>query len=744
MEKRTTSDFDVFLCHNSNDKPLVKHIAKKLKEKGIIPWLDEWELRPGFPWQEALEEQIEQIKSAAVFVGKNGVGPWENRELRAFLDQFVKRGLPVIPVILSDCEEVPNLPLFLRFMTWVDFQKNEPDPMKQLIWGITGKRSTDNNLDRGEAPDDISDFFGRIEELRELEQWIIGDKCRLVALLGMGGIGKTALSVKFFFKSIQNKFDYRIWRSLREAPCVEKILADLIKFLSNQHETELPDTVGESVTRLIHYLQRSRCLLVLDNAESILQGGTQLGQYREGYEGYGTLIQRVGESWHQSCLVITSREKPKEVAKLEEPSGLVRSLELQGLKDDAGQKFLNKKGLTDVNAQWKRVFDYYSGNPFALKIVASTIRNLFDGDIDKFFDQEARFFDDILNLLEQQVNRLSEVGQSVMYWLAINREATAIKELKKDIIAPVSTQELIETLDSLKRRSLIECNTVGFTLQNVMMEYLTDRFVSNIAEEINTQKISLLRSHSLIKATAKDYIKENQIRLLLKPIIALLLEFYYNNENEIKKQLDRILSIFRDKLRLETGYTAGNILNILCWLQGIDLSGYNFSHLFIRQAYLENISLRNVNFSHSNLTDSVFSKPFNVVFAIAYSPDGKTLVTGHNDGKICLWDIKEGKQIINWEGHDSWINSVAFCPPNGRILASSSNGGSGGKIVQTLKLWDTETGSLIKSLEGQFKTIHSVAFSPDGRNLASGGVDCKIRLWDVILQEAITETFLKL
>ena len=76
-----------------------------------------------------------------MFVGKNGVGPWQDAELAAFLRQFVKRECPVIPVILPDCEKTPELPIFLEGMTWVDFRKRDPDTMEQLIWGITGERS---------------------------------------------------------------------------------------------------------------------------------------------------------------------------------------------------------------------------------------------------------------------------------------------------------------------------------------------------------------------------------------------------------------------------------------------------------------------------------------------------------------------------------------------------------------------------------------------------------------------------
>lgn len=138
--KVATNDFDVFLCHHGIDKPAVKEIGGQLKKHGLLPWLDEWELRPGLPWQRLLEQQIGSIKSAAVFVGKQGVGPWQQQELEAFLREFVNRECPVIPVILPDAPHKPQLPIFLRGMTWVDFRKQEPDPLTRLIWGITGKR----------------------------------------------------------------------------------------------------------------------------------------------------------------------------------------------------------------------------------------------------------------------------------------------------------------------------------------------------------------------------------------------------------------------------------------------------------------------------------------------------------------------------------------------------------------------------------------------------------------------------
>lgn len=140
MNKQQTDKFDVFLCYHSEDREAVKKLAENLKGQGILPWFDQWHLQPGLPWQQALEDQISRIKSAAVCIGKTGIGPWQRSELDAFLREFVRRKCPVIPVILANAPRNPKIPIFLEGMTWVDFRKQTPDPLETLTWGITGNR----------------------------------------------------------------------------------------------------------------------------------------------------------------------------------------------------------------------------------------------------------------------------------------------------------------------------------------------------------------------------------------------------------------------------------------------------------------------------------------------------------------------------------------------------------------------------------------------------------------------------
>ncbi len=184
--------------------------------------------------------------------------------------------------------------------------------------------------DWGEAPD-VSEFQGREDELETLHQWMVEDHCRLLAVLGMGGIGKTMTAARLA-QDVARAFERVYWRSMRNAPLVDEWLAGAIGFLSDQ---QVIPPVGEAarLTRLIQLLRERRCLLVMDNMETLLESGRSEGIFRDGYAGYARVLQAIGQSSHQSCLISTSRELSAQFAVLSGSPG-VRTLELRGLNID--------------------------------------------------------------------------------------------------------------------------------------------------------------------------------------------------------------------------------------------------------------------------------------------------------------------------------------------------------------------------------------------------------------------------
>jgi WD40 repeat protein len=590
--------------------------------------------------------------------------------------------------------------------------------------------------DWGEATD-VTTFFGRTDELDTLEQWIIHDHCRLVGIVGMRGIGKTYLSLKLgkggigktdlslkLARGIQEKFDYIIWRSLRDSPNVSTILADWIKFLSNQQETNLPDNVNDRISLLISYLKNRRCLLLLDNLESILERSDRVGEYQDGYEDYGELLKKIGEVSHQSCLVITSREKPKNIERLAGKKKPVRFLELGGLDYLSVKKVFEEiSDFVGSDSEWKELVDFYNGNPLALELAAHHIEEVFAGNISDFLKDGRTIFNGMKDLLNWHFNRLSEQEQEIMFWLAINREALSISDLRDDIVSPVAKEQVSSTIESLQRRLSIKKIDTCFTLQPMLIEYMTERFVESICDEIENRDIRVFNNHALLEAAAKDYIRDTQSRLIIKPTIDRLLH-RLRGRNTLDERLNEILSILKQRPLQEAGYAVGNVLNLFIYLES-DLSDYDFSNLAVWQAYLVNAKLNRVNFSNADLTKSVFSKTFGSILAVAFSTDTRFLAVANADGCVYLYDAStyEFEPIYIYRGHTNWVQGIDISPDSQAIASCGAD--------LTIRLWDTATGQGLKVLKGHTNWVRDVKFNPAGLTLASCSEDRTIKIWDV-------------
>jgi hypothetical protein len=391
--------------------------------------------------------------------------------------------------------------------------------------------------DWGEAID-VSVFYGRTQELIQVKKWIVQERCRLVGILGLSGIGKTAFSVKLA-EEIQDQFDYVIWRSLHFAPPLEVLLHQLLQILYPPLDINIAETVAGRISQLIERLRSSRCLLVLDNFDSILDNGDQsqenaailasnpsikntsahfLSQitYRQGYEGYGELIRRLGDSQHQSCLVFTSREKPQEIAVLAGETLPVRCLKLTGLNHAESILILNSKGLTNQSeAECKVLLYWYAGNPLFLKLVATAIQELFGGTVSEFIKQGTVVFGDIRAILDQQFNRLSQLEKHMMYWLAVNQDFISVRNLPNEIIpglSPRMSQRLIlEAIELLQRRSLIERQASKFFQTPVLMEYMIERLIEENFTLNDERDGHLFMSHTLFAAHLKNHIRESRL-----------------------------------------------------------------------------------------------------------------------------------------------------------------------------------------------------------------------------------------
>ncbi len=577
-----------------------------------------------------------------------------------------------------------------------------PDPLPERV---------PTHLDWGEAPD-ISLFYGQQENLDQLTQWLTIDACKLVAILGLGGIGKTALVTRLA-QQLPDHFEFAIWRSLRNAPTLDRLLADLVPFLSHQQETKA------DISTLLQQLRAARCLVILDNWETIL-AAEQMGQFRAGYEEYGELLRTIGSTGHQSCVVITSRERPATLIPLEGVESAVRILRLKG-SNEAAQGILAARKLTGTAADLTQLADRYGNNPLAMKIVSTSICDLFDGDVRAFIQEDTFAFNGLKRLLDRQFQRLSALETSVMYWLAIDRDGTTIAELHQDLVPSQSKARVMETLEALGGRSLIEQNQRQFTQQPVVMEYAIDRLLEQIVEEICQNTPQLLASHALLKAQSRDYVRASQVRLIITPLLERLQSKLGDRITLIHLFQHRLRQLQTEQQQAPMSYDAGNFLNLLCQLKA-NLSDSDFSGLTLRQTYLRDTFLTRVNFANCTSIQSVFTEAITDMFGLSYSPDGNLIAMVGMSGMLFVYQISTGQWLYSLEAHRGWTPGVIFSHEGNSLFT--------GGFDQRIKQWDMTTGRCLRSWLTN-SPIWLLDLSPDGKWLASGHENQTVQIWDL-------------
>src|SRR5207244_10869593 len=232
----------------------------------------------------------------------------------------------------------------------------------------------------------------------------------------------------------------------------------------------------------------------------------------------------------------------------------------------------------------ERLVEVYSGNPRALRIVAETIADLFGGEISQFLSGGTTIFGSITELLDEQWARLSPLEQTVLTWLAILREPVTLEDLLALLVSPLAHVQVLEAVDGLRRRSLIERGqrAGSFTLQSVVLEYVTTKLVTTASQEIQQGRLKRLLQHSLAQAQAKEYVRQTQERLLLASVLARL-QSVHQERAELEGRLRALLDGLRERAQEAQGYGPANLVALLRVLRG-HLRGLDLSQLALRGA----------------------------------------------------------------------------------------------------------------------------------------------------------------
>jgi len=431
-----------------------------------------------------------------------------------------------------------------------------PHLWSQKLYDLANRNLLSSDLE--ECPDCISDweyapyidpFYDREQELERLQEWIVNDRSFLVFLYGMGGIGKTSLIVKAA-QQVQQEFEVLIWRSLKQIPTLNDLIIGIERFINPLDVLPSEITIDESINRLLDSLKKRRCLIILDDLESIFETEKIAGKYRQGYHQYAELIRRVALGNHKSCLVIISSEKIADLVALENTK--VHSLQVEGSREIAKQILANQ-GLGE-SGDWNKVIENYGGHPLGLKIVITMIKDLYNGQVENFVaGTNGTAYFDFQYLMDQQFARLSSSERKVMYTLATFQRPVGIAELYADSWLNLPQSELIEVMTSLRGRSLLERNQNNFSLQPMIWRHTVEKFI----EEISLEIVSFLKSPEIdYLTTLKIYPwqidGENDNRLLF------LIHRYFKSK-PLARALPNMLKTLERNYESQSGYAIENL-----------------------------------------------------------------------------------------------------------------------------------------------------------------------------------------
>lgn len=571
----------------------------------------------------------------------------------------------------------------------------------------------------------VDTFFGRRRELRTLTKWITEDRCRLVSVWGMAGVGKSSLILRVGRQLVTRVpatpfgIEAVVWRRVVNPPSFRSFLIDILGAVSATNTGLGTGTEEELSARLLAELKRSRCLIILDNFESVIPSVEMSDAMRREAEKYNAFIALIGQSDHQSTVVLSSSEQPQPVALLEGRRRPVRSLELVGLDVRSVRSLFTTIGRFRADwDDWDKLTTYFAGNPLVLEAVAHEIIVVFNGNIREYLSSELAVPSSLTSRMARTFETLESDERLLLYWLALNRDPVDRSTLAGDLALRRTSSELVEILLRTRRKVRIEQDSDKLFLLPAMLNTVTARLVRDFVEDILNRTCKVLGDVAVLKVTSKDYVRDAQREAIAVRVLNGL-SSSLGSTRSISRHIREALRSFMQSDEHRGGYLVGNCLNLLAVLEG-ELSELDVSGTLVREAYLRGIAVRDVNFSNCEFSGVAFDEAIGGLVSAAYRPDGGQFATGDMNGALHLWNSSSGKKVRTLEIHDGWIRSVAYSH-DGRLVATAGED-------SRVQVWDLEHEENVFVARGGGGRALAVALASNPTRVAFGGDDVNVSI----------------
>jgi len=313
-------------------------------------------------------------------------------------------------------------------------------------------------------------FYDRTSELETLKTWILQERCRLITITGISGIGKTQLAVKLL-QDIKHDFEYILWYNLDNYSTFPEFQAELFQLFEQQTEQE-PTAKNGNRLKLIKFLQNHPCLIIIDNLHHLFCSGELAGQYQLQHQEFCSLFKKIQELTHQSFFLLIGWEQPRELAEIRRSNLGYKTITIRGLETRRVENFVREQGLGEQE-KFIQMMNQYQGNPLWLNIIANLILE-FEDLIQEMMDNHTIFLPASLkDNLQQQFNRLSALEKKVMLELSQDEKPVNLAQLLQK--RQIHSSDLFNVIQSLLRRCWLQKQENFYSLPAVIKQYIIDQ-----------------------------------------------------------------------------------------------------------------------------------------------------------------------------------------------------------------------------------------------------------------------------